>query len=356
MIFLITALSFFNIPDGAIREGDVQSWSIRLHPHESFTISATSGTLFVYFIHVFDIQMSIYADGSLFHTITNDYDIAGIDFGSHHGRIVFSAIQETALMISAIAFPNVCQDLRIVASQPRMLLNFSSESTDPISRITHGQRLCIWAANPIRHLLNIRMDTERGFDILKMFRSEGMITAFSGQSESTVVSNGGLDYFVWETDGDGLSRAFSIGVEDDHNSLMNQELSYPAFRANLQGSRTSDVSLIFVHSDSGDEGSKTESPTTATEATASPGSESGTAGETLVPAILGLTVVLTVLAVAAIAWSVKECLAYRADFGTVSGESPPARPNAEQGASGEYQPAGDESSMPDPYFAGRAET
>jgi hypothetical protein len=345
MIFLITALCFFNSPDGSLREGDVQGWSIRLRPHDTFTVSSSSGNLFVYFVRVFDIQISIYADGTLFHTMTNDYDIAGIDFGSHHGRIVFTAIQETALMVSAISFPKVCQDLRIVASLPELLLNFTSNSTDPITRITHGQRICIWPANPVRHHLNIRMDTERGFDILKMFRSEGMITAFSGQGDFTFVSNGGLDYFVWETDGDGLSDSFSISVGDEYSTF--KQPSYPAFRANLQGSRTSDVSLIFVHSDSDDDG-KTESETTATEAPESAGSESESEEGKLVPAILGFTVVLAVLAVAAIAWSIKECLAYRADFGTISGESPPAKPNAEHG---EYQPAGDEEAMPDPYFA-----
>jgi hypothetical protein len=245
-------------------------------------------------------------------------------------------MQDTVLALSALVFPRGCESQRVIAAHPSLNLSFSSSSSDPAFRIGHNQRICIWPANPGSHSIRIQTDTEHGFDVLKMFSKEGLITAFSGQMESHFPSFGGVEFFIWETDGDGLSSGFSIAIPEDW------QYPYPPFTAVLRGNQVLDVSLIFVDSD---EPGLASVPPRATDRVGR--SET----KKLLPVLIGFTVGLLVLALGVIAWCVTECLSYRSDFGSrPEEEQSRVKSKVELVTGGEYQSAADESSMPGPYF------
>jgi hypothetical protein len=269
------------------------------------------------------VQISIYIDGALFSTLTDASEIAGIDSGVHLMRIVFRADAPTDLTFSAFVFPKDCRTQRFVMSLPFFHFELSRHAPDPAWRIQHNQHFCFWPATPTSHHLTVTMHTEAGFDLLKLYHNIGLVTAFSGHTQSVLHSPDGAEFFIWHTDNDELSENFSIQI------TTSSPVQFPVFSKMLTDAQSQHVSLVFVRQ------MDPSNPWTF------PSPEPNGHPNRIVLGVVGaVTVVLTVLAAVSVGWAFKVVRAYREDFGTDSGDG------KEEG----YHQAGD-GALPVPFYA-----
>ncbi|OHT17083.1 hypothetical protein TRFO_41305 [Tritrichomonas foetus] len=304
--------------------------------------------LCVYFISFYNIKYAIYVDGKLFKSIKENSSLYGIDFGDSSGKIVFTAIEQTKLRFSAVVFPNVCKNYRIISNVPFTTFYFSNRENQKVltqtekttnefeksflkrnfsfnissriqkivapfilflfsfysffmkpSKITNNlkffsqsdyqiemnQQLCIWSAVPFQHYLKVNLDTEFQFDILKLWTSHGVVHAFSGVINTTLHSQNGCEFFSWETDSTIHSNFFDITIETIENG------QYPIFSQILSGYQASDVNLFFSIENSDDNYKDHKKKKSYIEKS--------------IPYILVITVILLICAITSIIWAIK---------------------------------------------------
>ena len=277
---------------------EIKDFRLELKPGEVFTLESRFPLLCVYFIKISNVNLSIYIDGNCYKELSDFTDIAGIDCGNHVALLEFRCTGDGGFVrVAAVVFPIQCDNHRMMVSLPFFELVFSSRSVNEDFRITNRQRICIWPATPAPHQVTLAVNTENGFDVLKVYTKHGVTRAFSGRDSSTFESHAGLEYFLWESDGSGLSDNFSLRI----GSLV--EEMYPNFRKVIHGEQLNDVSLIFARSDE-------PMPTVPKPDIFEMSS--------LVSIIFAVTVILVLSTIIVVCWSIREAKRYREEFGTDS--------------------------------------
>jgi hypothetical protein len=163
------------------------------------------------------------------------------------------------------------------------------------------------------------------------------VTAISGVTNDTFFSAGGLEYFVWETDGDGMSDNLSIVV------TTMEPAAFPVFVKFMGVDPAEDPVLVFNYN--WDPMRPWTFPPQPTEI----GLPWGWRSQSFLAVGFAFTLVLIVLALLSVAWSVHVCIEYWSEFGSPMDE-PSVGNGTEINRIGPYQAAEDDEELPLPFF------
>ena len=271
-----------------LKSGNVDLFTKELFANQSFSLESTDPFMSVCFFRIPNVKIQLFSNNNLFKEFNESTSIIGVDFGKSSSKVILRALANTKIVVSAIVFPNLCANHRLITTQPFETIHFSSNSEEVDYRITDLQEFCIWAPIPYEHIYKLSLNTEQQFDILKFWTNSGMIRAFSGIHNESLISPKGCEFFTWESDNSGTSQYFNITIE------MTKYHDFPPIKKMLRGYQASDVNLIFQNSNdnpyipinNGDESNKSFL-------------------EQTIPFLFVITVSLIIGAVIGIVWSIQ---------------------------------------------------
>ena len=193
--------------------------------------------LSVLFNGISGIKADIFIEKDHIGEYTDLSHIFGFDFGAAVGSVLFIAQKPiTNFVVSAVIYPNSCIERRFVSTRPIHNFTFALHPTTGEYQIRDHQEVCFWhAISPRNRTIILDYDTEKMFDVIRVYTSGKLSKELSGRHKKYYKTNAPL-FFQWSSDHLNLSNYFSI--------YSKGTALYPPFFSELTVNKTTAITVF----------------------------------------------------------------------------------------------------------------